>query len=507
MRDDSRTSTPAKHFQGDGPSPTEPLPAGPEDPSAKASRVIITGPLPRGVFMLGLPLVVAMALQATFNLVDMFIIGRLPNGTEALGALVICDLVAMVPTIMANGISNASAAIISRRAGEGDSREVSRYTWQSLSMVAILSLGFGFIGIVFADPLTGGVFGAKGEVRLLATEYMAIIVGGAFTILLLLQVCAIMRALGDGRTPMYLLIGSNVANLFMSIVAVFGNGPYPPEFAWMQPVGEALGFEGMGVAGAAWSTVISRGLALLIGCLVLAYNRGSLLHFYVRDLLPNRRTFNRITKIAWPNSAQFVLRIGVILFFMAIITHKFTDATDSTTLTAFGICMRLDTLVLFMGMGWGAAASTFVGQNLGAGQTRRAINSGWLASGYNVLFMILIVACYLGFATEIISVFDSTPAVLEIGREYLYVVGATYAFLGVAVVLSQALSGAGATLSSFAIDSAVLIGLLVPVTLVMLAFFDLSRFETWVLIGAGNVLSCVAYAVWFKLGHWVEKQI
>jgi len=468
---------------------------------------ITEGPLGRGLFTLGLPLVIAMALQASFNLVDMFIIGRLPNGTEALGALVICDLVAMVPTIIANGISNASAAIISRRAGEGDAREVSRYTWQSLSMTAILALVFGFIGVAFADPLTGGVFGAKGEVRVLATEYMAIIVGGGFSILLLLQVAAIMRALGDGRTPMFLLLGSNVLNFFLSIVAAFGNGHYPDEFAWLKPIGDAVGLAPMGVAGAAWSTIISRSAALFIGTLVLAFNRNSLLHLYLRDLIPTKRAFSRIMKIAWPNSAQFVLRIGITLFFMAIITHKFTTATDSTTLTAFGICMRLDTLVLFMGMGWGAAASTYVGQNLGAGYTHRAVRAGWYSAGYNVGFMILIVIAYLTNADAIISIFDTTPVVLEVGREYLYVIGATYAFLGLAVVLSQALSGAGATLSSFAIDSVVLIGLLVPFTILMLIFSDLSRLETWFIIAAGNVLSALAYAAWFKHGSWVHKQI
>ena len=472
-----------------------------------ATARITAGPLGRGVFMLGLPLVVAMALQASFNLVDMYIIGRLPNGTAALGALVICDLVAMVPTIIANGISNASAALISRRAGEGDAREVSRYTWQSLSMVAILSLVFGFIGVVFADPLTGGVFGAKGEVRVLATEYMAIIVGGGFSILLLLQVTAIMRALGDGRTPMFLLLGSNVLNFFMSVVAAFGDGPYPEEFAWLRPIGVAFDIPATGVAGAAWSTIISRSIALLIGVTVLAFNRNSLLHLYLVDLWPTRRAFSRIMKIAWPNSAQFVLRIGITLFFMAIITHKFTTETDSTTLTAFGICMRLDTLVLFMGMGWGAAASTYVGQNLGAGQAGRAIRAGWLASGYNVTFMVLIVLAYLVNADAIISIFDETPVVLEVGREYLYVIGSTYAFLGVAVVLSQALSGAGATLSSFAIDTVVLLGLLVPFTLLMLIFSDLGRVETWFIIAAGNVLSAIAYAVWYKHGSWVHKQI
>jgi len=101
----------------------------------KANLRIIEGRVATGIFRLGFPLALAMALQSTFNLIDMLVVSRLPDGKEAVAALAICDLVAMVPTILANGISNASAAIISRRAGEKDARAVSFFTWQSLSLV------------------------------------------------------------------------------------------------------------------------------------------------------------------------------------------------------------------------------------------------------------------------------------------------------------------------------------------------------------------------------------
>ena len=486
--------------------------AGPADGGAtaksleEAANPIIHGSLVPAMARFGLPLVVAMALQATFNLVAMFIVGHLPNGTESLSALAICDLVAMIATSVGNGVSNASVAIIARRDGEGDTEAVSRTTAQSLSLTVIMSFIFGVLGVVLADFVTGDMMGAKGEVQFLAAGYMRVIVGGSFSILLLLQLTAILRAVGDSRTPMILLVGSNILNLFLSVLMVYGPGQAPDFFSWGPPIAQALGISRDGVVGAATSTVISRSIAIVLGLVVLARHRAGL-RFPVKLLWPIWREFRAILKIAWPNSAQFLVRVGVTVFFAAVITHRFTTATDSSTLAAFGISTRLDTVALFTGMGWGAAASTFVGQNLGAGFPDRAFHAGWLAAGLNVVLMLLVFGLYLTFAPQIIGFFDSHPPVVAAGTEYLSIVGATYAFLGVAVVLSQSLSGAGATLSSFVIDTIVLLGLLVPITLVLLAVFHLQRWEVWALIGGGNVLSAGAYAIWFMRRDWIHKEI
>ncbi len=481
----------------------------PESPAATtdpAHARILEGPLASGMLRLGFPLALAMALQSAFNLIDMLVVAQLPDGAEAVAALGICDLVAMVPTILANGISNASAAVISRRAGERDARAVSFFTWQSLALVTWLSVGFGLVGGLFAEPITTGVFGAKGHYAELTMEYMAIIVGGCFSILLLLQVCAIMRALGDGKMPLVLLVGSNVINLFWTIVMVFGDGPAPEALSWAKPVAETFGIPPMGVAGAAWSTIMSRGIALVIGAVWLA-RKSALVTFRLEDLKLTRRASNQIWRIAWPNSAQFVLRIFVVLFFTAIITRFFTTAEDATTATAYTICTRLETMVLFLSMGWGAAASTYVGQNLGAGHTRRAMSSGWIAAGYNFAFTVGILLAFLVSTPEIIGFFNDSPAVIAVGESYLRIVGASYLAFGIAVVFSQALSGAGATMAGFTIDGLVLLGLVVPTTLITIATTDLTQQMTWTIIAAGNIVTGLVYTLWFRRGTWLHYSV
>lgn len=464
---------------------------------------IVHGPLGKGVFKLGFPLAIAMVLQSTFNLVDMLIVAGLTNAGDAIAALAICDLVAMIPTILGNGVANAAAAMVARRVGEKDPAGASFVTWQSISLVAIISLVFGLVGAIFADPITRGVFGAKGDMASLTASYMAVIMAGGFSILLLLQVCAILRALGDGTTPLVLLVGSNVLNFFWAILFVYGNGPAPEAFGWMRGIADALGIEPMGVVGTAWSTLGSRSIALAIGLVVLSRRKG-LMRFAPRSLLPTRDVFKRLYEVAWPNSAQFVLRIAIIEVYLAIVTRLFTTESDHTASTAYGICIRLETLVLFLSMGWGAAASTYVGQNLGAGDKARALKAGWYAAGFNLAFVAVFQVIFLGLAPQIIGIFDKDPQVLQYGVEYLQIVGASYLLFGLAVVLSQALTGAGLTMLGFKIDLVAVLAFIAPATIVALVALDLTVLRTWILIAAGNVVSGILYVFWYKRGHWVR---
>ena len=120
---------------------------------------------------------VAMGLQSCFNLTDMFIIGKLPNGVEAIGALAICDMLAVMGTIVAQGISNASVGVIGRFFGRGDRAALNHATWTSVFIVLIMSLAFGLFGIFGAPFLIGDMVGAGGEVHQIAVSYLRILVG------------------------------------------------------------------------------------------------------------------------------------------------------------------------------------------------------------------------------------------------------------------------------------------------------------------------------------------
>jgi putative MATE family efflux protein len=466
-------------------------------------RHILHGSLLSGMLRLGGPLVIGMVLQGTFNLVDSFVVGRL--GTESLSALPVGDLLAMLGTVAANGVATASVALIARFQGEGDTEGIRRVAAQSTFMILLLSAFFFVLGVFGAEALTKGL-GAKGRVQELAEAYVQVMVGGAATMLVLWHLVGVLRAVGDATVPMYLLIGANILNLPLSIIMCFGPGPAPEIFAWAPPIAEAFGIPRMDVAGAAWSTIISRAIVVVFAA-VFAWKRHEYFRFGLRDLKPVLDEQLRIIRLAVPNTTQATLRLGVYLFFAAIILHRFTTPDDPAAFAAYGVCIRLETVALFAGMGWGGAASTFVGQNLGAMQPGRAVAAGWVASGYNTIMMILLFGTYLAFAEPILAFFDPNPKVVEVGAEYLLYAGTSYICLGTAIVLANALSGAGATLSSMVVDLMVLLGFLFPVTIAVVILAEPDRKTVWLLIAAGNVLSLVAHSTWFAMTRWIDKSL
>jgi putative MATE family efflux protein len=472
----------------------------------KRRQAILYGPLWRHVFLFGMPLALAMGLQACFNLADLFIIGKLPNGTEAIAALVTCDMIAVIGTIFVQGLSNAAVAVISRFFGQGERHALNHTTWNSIYLVTVASVIYGAIGYFGAEFLVSDMVATKGAVREIAVSYLQILVGHSWTIFFLLHLTALMRAIGSAKWPAIILIGANLLNIFLDVLMVYGPGPAPDIFSWGPVLAETLGIPRMGVDGAAWATVIARGVGCL-AALVLLTRMESGPRLVRSELRPQRSELWRLVRIGTPSSAQFLVRIGAVLVGVAVVTRMYTTPADPTVMAAYSICIRLDMLALFQGLGWASAAQTFVGANLGGDRPARAMSAGWVASAMNAVAMSVLALIFVVFANSIIGIFDDTDAVLAVGREYLRIVAGTYAFIGVAVVLSHAFQGATATVTSFVIDSIVIVGFQIPLLLVLGMALELPRTAVWFVIGGANVLSALVYAAWYVRGTWVSKTL
>jgi putative MATE family efflux protein len=455
------------------------------------------------VALFGTPLALGMAFQTTFNLVDAYLVSRLPAAEvqPALGALGICDQFGALGTIISYGISTASGSMMARQKGAGDEESVRKTAWQSLLLVAALGLVFALIGVTLAGPIVRDVIGAKGAVAVLAVPYLRVVVAGSFSMFFVLQLTSMQRALGSAKTPMALLAGGNVLNVALAIVMMFGDGPAPAAFAWGAPIARALHIPAMGLQGAAWATVIARTLVLIPNVVVMI-RRFAIARPPPEGAKADPKILGEIVDLAWPSSAQFVLRIGAFLFVNSLVARAYTTATDQTATTALGLVFRLDTMALFVGMGWGSAAQTFVGQNLGAGLDERATKSGWIATVYDGLTNLALWAMFAVAGGAILHVFDDDPAPVGIALEYLRQVAPSYVGLGVGVVLSNAMTGAGATRISLWLDTAIILGFQVPVSLVVVAVLHAGYLDLFRCVAATNVVGAVVYAVVYGRGRW-----
>lgn len=482
-----------------------------ESPGSGAE--ITRAPLLRGIVTFGLPLVVAMMLAALFNLVDLFIVARPENLKEtshvAVAAVTIPSLVNSIPMIIFNGIVNAMIALVARHHGLGSRRRANVAAGQGLLLTVVLGVVFGVPPWIYAEDICVAL-GATGDVIGPATDYLAIMSAGTITMFMLLSVTGVMRAAGNSTLPMVLVVGANVLNIFLDVWFVFGG----------------LGLPSMGAAGAAWATVLARGLFSVLGIVVLYRGFAGIRLKRWTWHWPTQWT---ILKIGVPSCAQWLVRMLSFLYILRFLAEaaplaarKLIDAGVLTTTqaiteaqAAYGVGIRLDTLALFGGFGWGAAAATFVGQNLGRGLPDRAIRSTWIALGLNMAMMLLFAGAWTLFADPLLGImgFDVAESVnalrvRDLGRTYLYVSASGYVLLAVAVVISQALAGAGATKFPFVLEVFVygLIGF---------------PFTWWVARNAGtfglrglwavavtlHLVVAVAYVIWFRYGPWAKKEL
>ncbi|MET0591819.1 MAG: MATE family efflux transporter [Polyangiaceae bacterium] len=475
--------------------------------SPSASDRIVQAPLASSVFRFGAPLALGMALQTTFNLVDAYLISRLDAEVAgpSLGAIGICDQIAAVGSIVSYGISTATAALVAQYEGRGDRESARRVAWQSMIMVSLWSALFGVLGLAGAGFIMHDVVGAKGQVAELGTAYLRVMLGGSFSIFFLLQVTTIQRALGSSKTPVAMLLLSNVLNLVLAVLLVYGPGEAPAVFSWGPPLAEALHLPRMRLLGAAWATILAR-IVTLCPLLYLVIRRFGLFGRGARGGL-DRKTAREIFDIAWPSSTQLVMRIIAMLAVHALVARHFTSQTDQSATTALGIVFRLETMALFVGLGWGSAAQTFVGQNIGAGQERRAAQSGWLAAAYNLCAMFLLVLAYRRYGASIVSFFDEDANVVKIALGYLAVVAPSYLALGLGIVLGSAMTGAGATRITMFIDLAVICFFQVPCAIAVTSLYGASEVGLWFVVAATNCLGATVYALSYRRGTFLRRAL
>ncbi|MBN2490208.1 MAG: MATE family efflux transporter [Planctomycetes bacterium] len=455
------------------------------------------GDLTRGttlgnVLWFGLPLVIGMAGHALFNLVDLFMVAQGVNRPGALGAVHLATTINMVPMVLYNGIATASIALIARAFGAGDRSRAAWISNQGMVVCLVAGVVLGAAFYLVAEDLID-LFRPTEAMRADAIDYLEIVSLGTITMFLLMQITAAQRGVGNSVLPLFILTASNVLNMVLDYLFIFGVGPFKP----------------MGVAGAAWATVVSRLVGSAWG-LYLLWSRTSPLRLKLRELLPRARILFELHRLGIPASGQLVIRVLAVVGLTWIITDVIADPGDrQAALDAFGIAIRLDILALFSALGWGTAAATLVGQNLGAEKAHRAVAATWVAITLNVAMMGAIGGAFIAWAEPIIAFFNTDPRVLDYGAHFLKIVAPSYLFLAFTVVLSQALNGAGSTRAPMLIDLCFVLLLQLPVAYVLASWGPLGEriWGVYLTYSLFNVLLALVYTVWFNKGYWKSLEL
>ncbi len=369
---------------------------------------------PREVVRLAWPIVVSLLSYNVMTLADSVVVARL--GTAPLAAVGLGAVAVHAVMAFGMGLISGVKVVTSHATGAGDRERAARAAWQAVW----LSLGLGLVAaaLVPAGWALLSVMGASAAVRELAWPYFAVRVGGALSLYLLNGLGGWFQGRGDTRTAMVSILVANAVNVVLDPVLVFGWGPAPA----------------LGVAGAAWATVIGQ----LAGVAVLAWRLFEPLRGVSWRV--DRDVLARIWRLGNPIGLRYLLDVGSFVVLASLLARA-----GDAELAAHVLVIRVVLVSFLPGLGVAEAAAVLVGQAVGARRPDRARDAWrtatWMAVGLMAAGAVVMVVV----PDLLLAPFGADAEVVAIGRRLLYVGAAFQVFDAVATVAMCSLSGAGDT--------------------------------------------------------------
>jgi putative MATE family efflux protein len=439
------------------------------------------GSIPRAVFLLAVPMVLEMALESVFAVVDVFWVSRL--GPDAVAAVGLTESMLALVYAMALGISMAAAAMVARRIGERDPRRAASTAVQAIGVGVCVAVPIGVLGAVFGRDLLA-LMGAPAGV-LANAGFTRVILGTNVVILLLFLNNAIFRGAGDAAIAMRSLWFANAVNLVLDPCFIFGLGPFPR----------------LGVTGAAVATSCGRGLGVVFQLAVLARRKGRI-RIERDDLRLDPKEMWTLLRVSGTGILQNVIGMASWTGLVRILA-----GFGAAALAGYTIAIRVVIFALLPSWGMSNAAATLVGQNLGAKRPDRAERSVWTAGLYNMVFLGAVSVLFVFASRPLVRLFTQEPAVVAYGADGLRVIACGFVFYAWGMVMAQSFNGAGDTVTPTWLNLACFWLWEIPLAWVLAQKMGLGPHGVFISIAVAFSTFAVASAAVFRMGRWKRARV
>lgn len=473
---------------------------------------LTSGDIGRPLFWLSLPIVITNLLQTAYNLVDTFWLGQ--YSTTALAAISFGFPLVFLFISLGLGLSVAGSVLVAQNTGAGDKRQAEYAASQTIMFSFVLAVMLGAAGYFVIEDLLR-LFGAAPATLAAATAYLQVITLGLPLIFGFFVFISLMRGYGDTVTPMVVMFGSVVLNIALDPFLIFGWTLIPNA-----PLIGTVSFPELGIQGAAYATVFSRGVAMVVGLAILFRGRRGI-QIRVTDMRPDLAYFRKILRIGVPASIEGTGRAISVNALLLVV-----GGFSTVVVAGYGIGIRIFSVIFLPAIAVSQGVETMVGQNIGAERVDRASAATDFAAKW--MFILLGAAGVLIFLVPgpIASVFTNDPAVVDIAADFLRYVALTFGFIGVLRAYTGAFRGAGHTLMAAVVAISFLGLIRLPVaaalafgvgpSVVTLAGQTISIPALVPAIGPtgiwwGFIVSNIAGAAiawaWFRRGTWEEGDV
>jgi len=437
------------------------------------------------ILKMGLPSMFGFLSQNIYTLVDTYWVSRLPEEEAAVAALTFFGTILWMFFSFNQLVGPGSVAIISRRYGEKEYELAEKAIKETLFLKLFFGFLFGIIGYFTVDEMLL-IMGAEDMAFTLGVGYGKIMFLGMGIMFATYSIFTAMRGVANPQMAMILMIGSNVLNVILDPLFIFGY----------------YGFPAMGVEGAAVASVISFSITFILGMYLFYFDYTSVrirLKSNVKISIGSMWKLLKIGIPAWAGSMSFS---GARLIIMPLI------ATFGTSVVAaYGIGNQITSLGIMILVGIGLGLSSLIGHNIGSGKIERAKKTADQAIYLSVGLMIFFGAITFIFSSQLIRLFFESEETVRIGTIMLKIFAVGYPFFGIFFMVEEIHMGVGLNTPTMIINIIHSWILEVIPIYFLTQYFGYSEVAIWWIITASGAITSFMFYWYYKRGKWLTVKV
>lgn len=424
------------------------------------------------------PLLIGNIAQQLYSTVDSIIVGKYV-GDGALAAIGASGPLINLLLVLFMGVSVGAGIMVAQYFGARDKENLSDSIGTAITATIVTSVFITVVGLLITDGAMT-LLKTPEDIFDMTCAYLKICFIGMLGCAFYNILAGILRGLGDSVTPLIFLLVACGLNIVLDI--------------WF-----VAGFD-MGVAGAAWATIISQAISAVLSLIRLLTMR-DVVRLTLHGLWPKRSLLMQLIRLGLPSG------ITQAIFSLAmIIVQSLTNSFGSEIIAVNTVVMRVDGFAMMPNFTFGTAITTFAGQNIGAGKLDRVEKGTKACLKLGLSVSVIMVSAILIFGKYLMVLFTDTPSVIETGVLALRILAVGYVAMAVTQILSGVMRGAGDTMTPMWISMITTVLIRVPIAYLLnwiLGTYHclfISLLTSWVL---GAVITSVAY----RTGKWKKKSL
>ena len=429
------------------------------------------------------PIILGNILQTGYQLTDAFWVGRL--GAAAVAAVSVSFPLTFLVIALGSGLAMAGATLSAQYMGAGRQDMVNHVAAQTMLMVTLSSIILGGVGYLLS-PYLLQLLGVAPDVYDGALGFMRISFIGIIFVFIYAMFQALMRGIGQTKIPLLIVLGTVILNFILDPLFIFGIGVLPP----------------LGVRGAAFATLITQAIAAAFGIVIFLRGRHGI-HLSLQSFQPDFKYIKYAFFLGFPGSVELSTR-GFGLMVMSFLVASF----GTLTIAAYGVGSNILQVVTIPAMGLSMAVSTLVGQNMGAGNIKRAARVTVFGACCGFVLLTLVGLMAYIFAPVLVSFFiPHDQEVIIQGVRFIRIMCLAWGGIGVQLCIVSAFRASGNMLVAMVIALVSQWMIQFPFAYVLSKHTHLHSAGLWWSFPVTNVIVSIVSVAWFAKGDWKKTRL